>query len=71
MPNIAQKRPKKCSPGDSLATKNEKRLGFKIREVVERGTWATCSTFAGAWEPSATKNIIAAKPKEQRKKWEG
>jgi hypothetical protein len=65
------KMPKKCSPGDSLGTKNEKRLGFNIRGGVERGTWATCCTFAGAWEPSATKKIIAAKPKGQRKKWEG
>ncbi len=71
MPNIAQKMPKKCSPGDSLGTKNEKRLGFNIRGGVERGTWATCCTFAGAWDPSATKKIIAAKPKGQRKKWEG
>ena len=50
-----------------LGKKNEKRLGFNIRGGVERGTWATCCTFDGAWGPSATKKIIAAKPKGQRK----
>ncbi len=62
---------KRYSPGDLLPTKNEKRLGYKTKAQGQRGSWGTCSTFDGAWGPSATYKLIGAKPMGQRKKRQG
>jgi hypothetical protein len=52
--NLVKKRQKIVQSRRLARKKNEKRLGYKSRGGVERGTWSTCCTFDGAWGPSAT-----------------